>query len=126
MHQGDILFFNPAFLHGEVEIACGFLILGDKDDATGFAIEAIDNGKCRPVGYIIGQQGLQAVEERRRIPRHTGVNQQRGRLVDNDVITGFSKDSEIGIVAKVNFSDPRQDVPNKAQGMPTGQSPLIL
>jgi len=92
----------PAF-HRLAETPGGPLVLRDEDDPARLAVETIDQGDLTSTGRLVDTEGLEAVEEGARIPRHRGVYEEMRRLVDEEKVLVFIHDGEVrGVEAQVD------------------------
>lgn len=100
--DGEVFFVDLAALHGEGETAGGLGILGDEDEATGFAIEAVDDGEGGiGTGEVVGEELLEAVEECGGVIWFAGVNEEVGGFMDDDIVVGLVDDGEIRVMEGV-------------------------
>lgn len=98
MHDGEVGFAELPAFHRLAQHAGGGLVFRDEDDPARLAVEPVDQGKMAAAGALVGAEGLETIEQGRRIPRHGGVHHQVRRFVHDEVVLGLIEDGEIGAV----------------------------
>jgi hypothetical protein len=82
-------------LHRQPKIARRRRGFCNQYESTGFPVEPVHDGNLSAAGDLKCQQIAQLFPERRRTPRFCRVNQQKRRLVDDDVVISLIDDFEV-------------------------------
>ena len=94
-----------AFLHRHAEEAGEFVIFRDEYDATGLAIEAVDEGDLAAVGDFIREEITEPMPERGRAVGSARMDLQRRGFIDDDVAICLVDDSEGSVIANAHGSE---------------------
>lgn len=102
--DGEVFLRDPLFLHQEAEAPGGSGALGDEDQATGFAIEPIDDGNLAAVRDLEREQIFQFAPESASGARLGGMNKEERRLIDDEKIVVLGDDGEVAAVCAGRFA----------------------
>ena len=94
-----------AFLHRHAEETGEFVIFRDEHDATGFTVEAVDEGDLAAVGEFIREEITKPMPERGRAVRIARMDLKRRRLIDDDVAIRLVDDGEGSVIANAHGSE---------------------
>lgn len=90
-----ILLGDPLLLHQQAKTPRRSPALRYEDQPTRFAIESIDDRNLSAIRDLECEQVFQFAPEGARAVRFGGMNQQEGRLFDDNEIIGLRDDREI-------------------------------
>lgn len=94
--EGEVFFLDAGALHEHAEMAGGRFGFGDKGEAAGFAIEAVDDGDLAAIGQFEREEVAEEMPEGGDVGGFTGVDLEERGFVDDDPVGGLGDDFEAG------------------------------
>ncbi len=90
----EVFFRDLASFHRATKSPRGRKIFGNEDEPAGFPVEPVHDRDLAAVDQLKGEKFAQRGPKRRRAVRFARMNEEEGRLVDDEIILGFGHDSK--------------------------------
>ncbi len=99
LNEGEIGLADPALLHGDGCRSSGGGVFCHQNDATGFAVQAVDEGDLPGVRNFESKEVAQAVPQGPWAARLARVDEEARRFFNRNQIGCFTDDAEVCLIA---------------------------